>query len=271
MKAKLSAILVLVVILLAPSSVRFHAYGQGTSRIVDVAWSPDGEYIARTFSSGTVEVVNVESKLSVFSFVAEFSLRRAAIAWNPVHSHTLAAGVERYVYVWNVATGETLFTFLAGNPNGVGMTEAGEFTESIYSIAWTSDGGRLATLSLDGILRIWNMSTGEMVLDKSTTQTYSLDWSPDGTRLFAGRGVAMRVVNSTTGEFENFHDNQIVSGVIPYVDLSPDGTKLAGSTISGEVMIWDVSTGQIEYLYSSTRDYQKPSLCTVKSRQYLAS
>lgn len=225
------------------------------SPIVDVAWSPDGAYIARTFASGTVEVVDAASQALVFRSTSASALGRAALAWNPAQAHQLAAGIERYIYGWDVVTGETLFTLLAGNPSGIATTEVGHYAECIYSLSWTPDGSRLASLSEDGILRVWQMPSGAMMLDTKTTQTYSLDWSPEGTQLLAGQGLGIARIDAATGAPDRFHpEGRITNGVIPYVDLSPDGTTLAGSTIAGDVYIWDAATGELDYQYRSPGD-----------------
>ena len=76
------------------------------------------------------------------------------------------------VDVWDPATGRRVAT-LAGNTGGV------------LGLAFSADGSRLATSSLDGTLRIWDPSSGEqlLVLRGHHAAAFSVAFSPDGLQL----------------------------------------------------------------------------------------
>jgi WD40 repeat protein len=84
------------------------------------------------------------------------------------------------VDVWDPASGRHV-TALEGNTGGV------------LGLAFSADGSRLATASLDGTVRIWDPSSGEqlLVLRGHYTSVTSLAFSPDGSRLASvgGEGV----------------------------------------------------------------------------------
>ena len=58
-------------------------------------------------------------------------------------------------------------------------------TGFVSSMAWSPDGLRLATASLDNTTRVWNAESGEQLheLRGHTERVYSIAWSPDGLRL----------------------------------------------------------------------------------------
>jgi WD40 repeat protein len=76
------------------------------------------------------------------------------------------------VDVWDPATGRRVAT-LAGNTGGV------------LGLAFSADGSRLATSSVDGTVRIWDPSSGEqlLVLRGHHLAAFSVAFSPDGSRL----------------------------------------------------------------------------------------
>jgi WD40 repeat protein/DNA-binding SARP family transcriptional activator len=76
------------------------------------------------------------------------------------------------VDVWDPATGQRVAA-LEGNTGGVS------------ALAFSGDGSRLATSSVDGTVRIWDPSSGEqlLVLRGHHVAAYSVAFSPDGSRL----------------------------------------------------------------------------------------
>jgi WD40 repeat protein/DNA-binding SARP family transcriptional activator len=81
-------------------------------------------------------------------------------------------GAGETVEVWDPAAGRRVET-LAGNTGGV------------LDLAFSADGSRLATGSLDGTVRIWNPSSGEQLLTLRGHygSASSVAFSPDGSRL----------------------------------------------------------------------------------------
>lgn len=62
---------------------------------------------------------------------------------------------------------------------------------SVYGVAWSPDGGRLATGGVDQSIQLWNAATGMnmQVLqddDGDDTVFFGLAWSPDGQILASG-------------------------------------------------------------------------------------
>jgi WD40 repeat protein/energy-coupling factor transporter ATP-binding protein EcfA2 len=112
----------------------------------------------------------------------------------------------------------------------------------IIGVAWSAD-GRLASVSIDGIIIIWDLSTGQpaQTFQGHTDWVTSITWSTDG-RLASGSVDKTIVIwNSSTGQ-----PDQILKGHvdgIASVAWSADG-RLASGSVDGTIIIWDLSTGQ---------------------------
>ena len=119
-------------------------------------------------------------------------------------------------------------------------------TDGIFSVALSPDGTTLASSSVDGTVKLWDVAT------KTNTATLrgdfkvrSVAFSPDGTTLAAGLGdgddadgtvmlwdVATKTNIASLGPATSVHS----------VAFSPDGTTLAAGLEYGTVMLWDVAT-----------------------------
>ena len=75
--------------------------------------------------------------------------------------------------VWDAQTGQELLTFKMGH------------TASVHRLAYSPDGKRLASASVDGTLKVWDAQTGQELLTFKG-HVWSVAFSPDGKRLASG-------------------------------------------------------------------------------------
>jgi WD40 repeat protein/transcriptional regulator with XRE-family HTH domain len=121
-------------------------------------------------------------------------------------------------------------------------------TRELMGIAYSPDGVRLATISDDGTVRIWDATTGEEVQKIPVTITVPnlyrvLSFSPDGKQLAANDGQQAKVWDAASGQellTLSGHTDEVLA-----VIFSPtNSTRIATASADGVIKIWDAVSGQ---------------------------
>jgi WD40 repeat protein len=131
----------------------------------------------------------------------------------------------------------------AGGPSRLARTLTGH-SDSVYGVAFSTDGMLLATGSLDGMVRIWDPGTGDHVraFTGHTSAVYSVAFSPDGSLLTSASGDGtVRIWDPATGDLVRALTGHTTA--VYGVAFSPDGSQLATGCLDGTVQIWDPATG----------------------------
>ena len=126
------------------------SHGYGTS----IAISSDGTRLATaSFSSNTISIWALETRKEIRKLR---SPNVVSLAFAP-NDRTLAAGCENHdVILWDVDSGKRLQTF-SGH------------SDSPWGIAFSKDGQRMASLSLDGVLHIWDAASNDDIEQDPST------------------------------------------------------------------------------------------------------
>jgi WD40 repeat protein len=118
-------------------------------------------------------------------------------------------------------------------------------TGEVHSVAFSPDGGFLASGSGDHTLRGWDARAGEAVgsLEGHTARVNSVAFSPDGGFLASGGfDKSVRLWKLPNGEpFHNLaHPEWVFS-----VAVGSDGKLLASGGADGEIKLWSLETGEL--------------------------
>src|SRR5262249_6688063 len=150
-------------------------------------------------------------------------------AWSP-DGRMLAALLDSYeIAIWSLELRRTLHR-LTGH------------AKYIFDLSWSSDSRRLASISVDATLVIWDAVAGTQVVTFATTTTDAfrqVAWRP-GTC-----NVATQLSDSGTVVFIDANDGSYVAG-FPQMGTghwrrllwSPDGISLAATDYLNGIVVW---------------------------------
>jgi WD40 repeat protein len=204
---------------------------------VSTALSPDGTRVAvGGWGNSSAVVVDLGSGRELLR-LGTFDSQGGRLAWSP-DGRWIAGLGDFEARVWDATTGQ-LWAVLQGH------------TTFTLGLDWRADSARIATGSVDGIAKVWEITDdgAQQVQSLSAagtlTSVVGVAFSPDGRRLIAGdediKAVMIFDVDLTgNAEWTNVPAPQRFTGV----DFFPDGQRIVASSEEVSATIWDSETGR---------------------------
>jgi WD40 repeat protein len=220
-----------------------------------VAYTPDGARLATAGADGTARLWDARTG-NPYRVLAGHADCVLSVAFSPDGTRLAAASNDERARVW----GDRLLVLHAwGAPaeGGGGTVQVWDSRTgkplltltghrgAVTGVAYSPDGTRLATASLDRTARLWDARTGQplLVLEGHTGRVWGVAFSPDGTRLAtAGSDGAARLWDARTGQ--PLLALPGLRAAVMGVAFSPDGTHLATACGDKTARVWDARTGE---------------------------
>ncbi len=257
--------------------------GADASPLCAAAWSQDGHRLATANRAGVIEVRDAATGKKTLALSGNTGAV-ATLVWSPDGRKLGASAEDRTIRVWDLATGKEVFhrqpprtasdapvlmtwsfdgrwllvRTLWSAPPSPWSIEVWDATSGrqalnlgrmlgVQSVLWSPTGGRLASLSTDGTVKVWEPESGREIFSLKTTAAV-LVWEAEGKRLAAlCRTGTVQIWDAATGD-ERFNQAVPDTNERPPVlggFWSLDGRCLALTSPQGTIRIWESATGKI--------------------------
>jgi WD40 repeat protein len=219
------------------------------SEVLSVAFSPNGRTLATGQVGSTIVLWDITASrgaqllktLSGNPNQPRHTDDVWSVAWSP-DGRWLAsgsAGINNYVLVWNVETGDSFLTVEQGH------------TDTVFGVAWSPDGYTLASASRDNTVVLWDVTTPSAPrlltrLTEHRQEVYGLAFSQDGLLLATGSDDRTAIIWSVANPaapkllavLEEHRDR------VRSVAFSPVTDYVATGGFDQQTIIWQIVTGE---------------------------
>jgi WD40 repeat protein/basic membrane lipoprotein Med (substrate-binding protein (PBP1-ABC) superfamily)/DNA-binding SARP family transcriptional activator len=180
--------------------------GAGLAQLTTLDFSPDSKRIAVGWSTGVVVIgeIGPEEFIEITEIPGHMGML-LDLSFSPDGRHLATAGGDGITRVWDVESGEEVFSL------------HGHHLE-VMGVAYSPDGKLIATASPDSTLRLWDATTGMEVLaipGPGMEGYYGVAFSPDGKILAATAGRAVRLYLLDIDELTAVGKNKMVRNFTP--------------------------------------------------------
>jgi WD40 repeat protein/serine/threonine protein kinase len=195
--------------------------------INNLAYSSDGRYILTVGDTRTI-VWDAQTGLELNRFPATIWNAGTEAVFSPDSSSVMVGDAAGNVHIWELATGTELHVFSAD-------------AAPINVIAYSPDGHYIVTSSDDGVVRLLDANTGEVLRIYETRWAGGIGFSPDSQRVVFSSGNTAQVLQVESGDvLWTVQVANTKNGAV----FSPDGRYVLIATFDKRAYLLDATTGE---------------------------
>ncbi len=255
-----------------------------TDVVYGLAFSPDGRLLASASADGTVHIWEAETAKSLYGPLTGHEDWVLSVGFSADGNQLASTGADSKIIFWDATSGEYLSELDSGHTNwvrSITFSSDGRYfatgsmdqtirlwdatsgeqvglplaahTDDVWQIAFSPDSRILASAARDQRVFLWDMVSSQPLERQVISQSddiLAIAYSNDGT-LFATAGGRKGVdtniylwdAASLTPVRTFVGHRQLVSSLA----LSPDNQWLVSGSADGQVLVWDVATGNVLY------------------------
>ncbi len=204
-----------------------------SDHVIDLAWSPDGRYIAAASVLGPVTIFEGHRRAVIHTFEGhEFGTM--SIAWHPDSKVLASAGQDGKIRLWDMTNGEATHSLDGG-------------AAWVEHLAWSDSKKPILASAAGRKLKLWN-AAGDLVREYPDHQSTisGIQWKPRVRQLASITYGGVTLWDPQQSEAVRRLEWKGSSLVIAW---SPDGKYIATGDQDSTVHFWIMSTGEDLQMY----------------------
>ncbi len=212
----------------APTSVELSPLAD---RVLAIDFSPDGNLLVtgggEPSRSGELKIWNVSDGTLVREFVDAHSDTVFGVAFSADSRYLASSSADKFVKVFDVATGATLRTYEG-------------HTHHVLGVAWQADGTVLASCGADKVVKVWNYESGEQqrTIGGFGKQVTSITFvGQTGETLTSAADKTVRL--HTIGDGKNVRNFGGGTDYMYSVDVTADGSLVVAGGADSVLRLWN--------------------------------
>ena len=221
-----------------------------TARIKRVIFSPDGNTLASWSSHDetTVRLWDVGTGKHKLTLTGHIRLVES-VAFSPDGKTLVSGGLDSTVHLWDAVTGKNIRTFTDEHLTNQQMAQSTD----VMTVSFSSDGSRLASGRRDGLIQLWDVTTGQLLqtfrghIDVISSVSFSLDGLSIAS---TSKDASVRLWDVATGQQKRLlagYKDTGYKGTVWHVKFYPNGLPLVSDLNDAEnIRLWDLRTCQLK-------------------------
>ncbi len=255
-----------------------------TDTVIKIVWSPDDFLLATVSNDKTIRLWNPAKEEPLETLESDLQIENVIFTENgenlivnyfadlgytrifkvqDILSGQKAQGIEKYlgcIPTWmtlspdgqRMATAMWDSTILLSDGEYNGLTRLEGHVDIVYGVAFNADASRLASISHDLTVRLWDTATGREILSIGGMDPFlhQVAFSKDGHELFVSHGMkTIKIFDASPFEKMQRLEPIVLSGhesLIMSVGYSPSGRQVISCSQDGTARLWNASSGRQE-------------------------